>query len=374
MPDGDDLEPMQPREAFDLWMDQQRSRKADETLSSYRYRVEPFVDWLEEQGIDNLNDLTGRDILRFDAERQKRDVQQATLNNQYGTIRLFLAFCADIEAVPEELPDKVNPPSLSADDWVNREKLPSERAEAILENLRRYRYASRDHVLFLLLWRTTARLGSIRSLDVEDVYLDEDDVDRLQYQADLNIDGDLIEEILADVEVPFIYFRDRRESGTPLKKDASGERPVNITDEVGDVLRAYLEVNRVPGEEDSGRKPLLTTEKGTSARISKSGLRNRIYLLTQPCRFGGDCPHGREISECTAREHGKESQCPSSRSPHRIRTGSITWHRDRGWPPEVLAEKANTSVDMINRVYDQPEALKRMASRRSFLDNLDDEE
>jgi site-specific recombinase XerD len=361
---------MAPREAFELWMQRQQGRKADETLASYRYRVRPFIDWLEDCGIDNLNDLSGRDILRFDAERQERDVQQNTLNNQFGTIRLFLSFCADIDAVDEELPKTVDPPLLSKDDRVNTEKLPSERATRILDRLSTYAYAGRDHVIMLLLWRTTARLGAVRGLDLEDLYLDEDAIERLRYQDDLNVGGEVIDEILGAVDPPFIYFRHRPDTGTPLKNGYGGERPVNISEDVAEVLRAYIDVNRVDVDE-GGRQPLLTTEKGDAGRISKSGIRQRVYILTQPCRFGGDCPHDREIETCEAREHGHESKCPSSRSPHRLRTGSITWHRDRGWPPEVLAEKANTSVQMINAVYDQPEQLKRMATRRSYLDNLD---
>lgn len=370
---NDDLEPIEPREAYRLWMKRQQGRKSEETLQSYGYRVEPFLDWLEAEGIDNLNDLTGRDILLFDADRQERDVQQNTLNNQFGTIRLFLKFCVHIEAVDEELPKKVSPPELSKDDRVNREKLPSERATQLLETLDRYHYASRDHVIILLMWRTTARLGAIRSLDLEDIYLDEDDLDRLRYQEDVDMDG-VFDEILANIELPFVYFRHRPEGpdGTPLKNAVAGERPINITEDVGNVLRDYIRVNRIDRSDDDGREPLLTTDKGETARISKSGIRNRVYQLTQPCRFSGECPHDRVIDECEALEFGKESRCPSSRSPHKIRTGSITWHRDRGWPPEALAEKANTSVQLINEVYDQPEAVKRMASRRSFLDNLDE--
>ena len=367
-----ELQPMPPREAFELWMQRQQGRKADETLQSYHYRVEPFIDWLEERKIENLNDLDGRDILVFDAERQERDVQQNTLNNQFGSIRLFLKFAADIEAVDEDLPKKVDPPTLTKADRVNQEKVPSERAKRILEYLDRFEYASRDHVLFLLMWRTTARLGAIRALDVEDVYLETDDLERLRYQEDINVDGKVIDEILEDVEIPFLYFRHRPDQGTPLKNGAAGSRPVNLSEDVGEVLRAYIRVNRHEGEDENGRRPLITTQKGKNARISTGGIRHRIYILTQPCRIDRGCPHNREIESCEARKHGYESRCPSSKSPHKIRTGSITWHRDRGWPPEVLAEKANTSVEMIHEVYDQPEALKRMNSRRGFLENLDE--
>ena len=363
---------MDPREAFELWMKRQQNRKSEETLQSYGYRVDPFIEWLDEQGIDNLNDLSGRDIIQFDAERQSADVQQNTLNNQFGTIRLFLKFCADIDAVDEGLPKVVDLPTLSKNERVNTEKLPQTRAERILDALSTYGYASREHAMFLLMWRTTARLGAIRSLDLEDVYLEDDDLHRLHYQEDIDEEG-VFSAILREIDPPFLYFRHRPQE-TPLKNKNAGERPINITEEVGEVVRAYINVNRVDRDDESDRNPLFTTESGQGPRISTGGIRNQIYRITQPCRFGGDCPHDREIESCEARDHGYESRCPSSRSPHKVRTGSITWHRDRGWPPEVLAEKANTSTELIKTVYDQPEALKRMNSRRSFLDQLDQED
>ena len=89
---GDELIPMAPREALDIWLDRQQMDKAESTVESYRYRVEPFVEFLEdEEGVENLNHLNGRHLLRFDSMRRSSgDVQKNTLNNQLGTIRQFL--------------------------------------------------------------------------------------------------------------------------------------------------------------------------------------------------------------------------------------------------------------------------------------------
>ncbi|MFA9517567.1 integrase [Halopenitus sp. H-Gu1] len=315
--------------------------------------------------------LNGRHLLRYDSElRSERDVQRNTLKNELGTIRKFLEFCIRSNAVEPAVALQVDVPSLSKDERINREKLPSERARDILDYLDRFKYASRDHVFAGLLWETGARIGSIRALDIEDVYLDEDDLDRLRYQEDLDIEESVLERILGDVEPPFLYFRHRPETGTPLKKKDAAERPVNITEELGSIISAYLNVNRPDQTDEHGQEPLLASAKSDS-RLSLSGMRMRAYVLTQPCRMGKDCPHGRDPETCEAREHGGESKCPSVRSPHKWRTGSITWHRDRGWPPEEIAVKMATSVEMVNSVYDQPEKLKRMNNRRTFLDDLE---
>ncbi|QHS17799.1 site-specific integrase [haloarchaeon 3A1-DGR] len=366
-----DLIPLDPREAFDLWLKRQEVDKTESTIESYRYRVRPFVEWLEEQDIENLNDLNGRHLLRYDSKlRSERDIQKNTLKNELGSIRKFLEFGIRSNAVDPAVASQVDVPSLSKDERVNREKLPSERAKDILEFLDRFQYASRDHAFAFLLWETGARLGAIRALDLEDVYLEEDDLDRLRYQEGLAIEESVLEEILEDVEPPFVYFRHRPDTGTPLKKKDATQRPVNISDDLGRVIRAYINVNRLEREDEHGRRPLLTSEH-EAARLSLSGLRMRAYVLTQPCQVGKDCPHDRDPETCEFREHGGESKCPSVRSPHKWRTGSITWHRDRGWPPEEIAVKMATSVEMVNSVYDQPEKLKRMNNRRKFLDNLE---
>jgi len=146
---------------------------------------------------------------------------------------------------------------------------------------------------------------------------------------------------------------------------------INIADWVADLIADYIQVNRYDVTDDEGRSSLITSQKG-DGRLSKSAMRNWVYIMTQPCEFGDPCPHDRDPEECDAREHGYGSLCPSSRAPHRIRTGAITHHRDQGWSISDIADKANTSEDLIESVYDQPEELIRGANRRENLDKLND--
>ena len=367
MLDVEDLESTEPQEAFSLWI--QQLDRADSTMQSYRYRVTPFLEFLENRGIGDLAELKTRHIKEFEARRRAGNLQLQTLNNQFGTIRQFLQYCRELNAVSEDVVAAIDVPNLSKEDRVNTEKLITNRAEEILDNLNRYQYASRKHVLFLLLWHTPARVGTIHSLDLEDVYLDDSDLDRIRKQLSQEFVPSVVEEVLSKADPPFLLPRHHPETETPLKNGEDGERVINLFDEVGEVLDGYIRVNRDDVKDDYGKKPLLTSQRG-DGRLSVPAMRNWIYILTQPCEFGGPCPHDRDPETCEAREHGHGSKCPSSKSPHKLRTGSITMHRDRGWPPSALAERANTSEELIEGVYDQPQKLIRGSSRREFLDKL----
>ncbi|WP_049967700.1 tyrosine-type recombinase/integrase [Haloferax prahovense] len=364
-----DLEPLSPDDAMEMWLTRQRSEKADQTVQSYYYRVNQFIEWCDENDVKNLNALTTRDIFKFDTELRERDLSQSTLKNRFGTLKLFLSFCEDLNAVEEGLVKAIEIPSLLKDERVNKEKLASGRAERILDNLAKYRFASREHAMFALAWHTTVRVGALRALDVGDCYLNDDDLDRLRHYPEVGEEE--FEEIVETVDTPFVYFRHREQ--TPLKNKFEGQRPVAISDEVAEVLDAFIRVNRVPVTDDDDRAPLFSTEKGEN-RMSRGAIRRVFNIITQPCRFDEPCPHGRDVQTCEAREHGLEQRCPSARSPHRVRTGAITHHRDEGWPPEVLSERANATPEVIRQHYDHPDLLKRMQSRRAFLGEDSEEE
>ena len=354
-----DLEPIDPGEALEMWLDRLEATRADETIASYGYRLQSFVEWCESEGIDNLNDLTSRDVFRYDSHRRSQDLRVTTLNTQFGTLKQWLHFCARIDAVDDSLPPKVEVPTVELADRVNDELLSAERAEVIRANLERYERATRKQAMFELMWHTGCRLGGVRGLDLGDCFFEDSDLERLRHQDDID------SEALENVELPFVYFRHR--PTTPLKNKREGERPVALSSEVAGRVREYIDVRRVERVDPNNRSPLFTTEKGDRARVSKSCIRREIYIMTQPCHYDG-CPHGRDVSTCKALEHGQEAGCPSSRSPHPIRTGAITHMRDEGWPPEVVAERVNATPEVIRAHYDHPDPIRRMQSRRKFLE------
>jgi len=171
----DHLEPIDPDSARELFLKHKSTSCAEQTVQSYSYRTEHFVRWCDENGITNMNGLTGRDLQEYRLWRQEDgDLKKITLNQQMSTIRVFLNWCGSIEAVPADLYEKVMVPRVRPQDERNDETLDSDVAEEILAYLSTYQYASREHAVFALLWETGIRIGAANSLDVEDVDTNEE--------------------------------------------------------------------------------------------------------------------------------------------------------------------------------------------------------
>lgn len=334
------LRPITPRDAVDRFISRRETDATKETLRSYRDRCLRFVRWCEAEGeLMNLNELTGRHLSEY-LEHRQQTCNRTSLNNEFGTLKKFLEFCVAVEGVEPVMPDKVDllKPTISNKESSNDEKLDVDRAKEILDHLRRYERASRDHIIISLLWHTGCRMAGLRGLDVDDF----------------------------DAEEGVLEWRHRPETGTPLKNKDESNRLVSLSEEVAGYIAEYIRHKRIDVVDENGREPLLTTERG---RISKGTIRIASYRLTQPC-LTNECPHDREIPTCDYRDHGHESKCPSSMSPHRIRTGSISWMRERGIPADVVAERVDATPETIRTHYDRADPRKRMEERRNQFDNL----
>jgi len=340
----DDLEPITPRNAVELYLHDRDV--ADSTLRAHRRRLERFVDWCENEGIDNLNEITGRDTRRFkidefDEREDGGTYSKETIRSVMDTLRVFSRYCESIEAVRSGLAEKIQSPN---PENARQESLEPDRAEAILAHLRKYEYASHRHVLFRLLWRCGLRLGGVHTLDLRDI----DHADN------------------------YLEIHHRPETETPLKNEEEGERLVNISSETSSILAEYIQQNRHRVEDDHGREPLLTSSHG---RRTKPNLRELVYSVTRPCEYTGDCPHDRRLSECDAAGNiSKASQCPSSIYPHAIRRGSITAHLRNEMPKPMVSDRMDVSSDVIDHHYDARSDEERMHQRRDYLPFEDDED
>lgn len=329
---GDRVPDLSPREALERWLNKMRASKAENTVSSYHYQLKLFIEFCEEEGITPISDLTGWDIETYETERRKQDVELLSLSKELHTLTQFLEYCARIELVNEELPEKVDPPDVPRDAHVDETRLHTDDAKALLSWYDENDYGSRAHALLTVTWYTGCRLGGIRTLDLGD------------YSS----------------EEQYLQFIHRPDRGTPLKNGRDGERAVGLTEYVVDVLDAYIDNHRHEKFDDNGDAPLFASEVG---RASPNAVRAWMYLATQPC-LHSPCPHGNERETCEYVDYSKGSQCPSSRSPHQVRTGSITWQLNRGVPIEAVAERVNTSVRVLKRHYDQPTRIEELEERR----------
>lgn len=337
-----DLEPLSPSEGVELYLEDRRNELSDQTRYSHRSRLGKFVDWCREQGLENLNDLDGRDLMQFKHwRRDEGELQPVTLTSHLSTLRVFLRFCERINAVEEGLADRIELPDLGETEQVNDRRIEAERAQEVLTYLERFEYASREHALFALAWETGLRLGSLRALDVDDY----------------------------DSNGRYVDVVHRPDTDTPLKNGPEGERQVNLSDSLCHALDDYVDRNRPPVTDDFGREPLFATERG---RMATSTIRRLCYQITRPCIYANDCPHGRDLQDCEARQHGNASKCPSSVSPHAVRRGSIMHHRNSGVDIRVVSDRVNATDDVIEKHYDRrTEEQKRDQRRRHLAEKID---
>jgi len=325
---------VEPREAIEMYLADRAPELRDSTLESHKYRLTSFASWCESEGIESLAELTGRDLQAFKQMRTPKVAPQ-TLQSQMSTLRQFFRFAESIEAVPSDFAGKVRVPSV--EQTARGTRVDRDRAEAILDYLGTYEYASRHHALFALTWHIGCRIGGLRALDLDDLALDDD-------------------------EQPHVKIRHRDDTDTPLKNGDDGNRNVALKEWCASVLRDYIDERRVDTTDDHGREPLFTTKHG---RISEGYVRREFYNVTHPCMVA-ECPHDRDEAECPAL-NGEPSKCPSNRPPHDVRRGSISDHLQRGWPIEDLAERVNATPRVIRAHYDVRTEREAMLSRSDLL-------
>jgi len=333
-----DLQPITPADAVELYMAHREPEVSKKTLHNHQYRLNSFLDWCEERNITNMNSLTGRDVHLFRVWRLGQGINKVTLRSQLATLRVFFGFCATIEAVEPGLRERVLLPDLDDEESARDERLETDRAEEILDYLAKFEYASRDHVIMAILWHTGIRLGSLRAFDVRDYDRDDE----------------------------CLWLRHRPETGTPLKNGKKAERAIAIGSRFIDVIEDYLEYHRVEITDAAGREPLISSNWG---RLSSTAIRNTVYRRTRPCMLT-ECPHDRNPETCEAMESDHASECPSTRSPHGIRRGSITQHLRSGTPEEIVSDRMNVSSDILDKHYDRRSEREKMQLRKQFITEL----
>ncbi|RCU48470.1 hypothetical protein DU504_14870 [Haloplanus salinus] len=349
----DTLEPLEPSEAAELYLNNRKTDgAADGTVRAHRHRLGHFLEWCEEQEITNLNDITGRDLRSFKVWRsEKGSIARSTLKNSMDTLRKFMRFCESIEGVPRDAHMAVTSPTLSEDD-ANHEVVPYETQETILERLNRFQFASFEHVFAHLLHECGFRVGAVRSLDLED----------FQSEPVELPDGTRIG--------PHIETHHRPATDTPLKNGKDSERLVALKGHSVEILTDYIQHQRSDFQDKHGRDPLLVKPRSTT-RPTTQALRDISYGLTRPCTYGEECPHDRDPDSCeAARMVNSAYDCPSSMSPHPWRRAVMTHWRANDVPIDVVSDRFDVSPSVIEKHYDVRTKQGKMEQRRRYYDDL----
>jgi site-specific recombinase XerD len=296
--------------------------------------MDQFLAWADENGLENVADLDAWTLDEFQLELDQQGFAPTTVKARLNTVRLWIEYLEALGLVEEHLADAIEIPSLSRSEEQNEDRLTDDNALSAIRLFRdsRQHYGTPMHAVLELMWHIGARMGAVRGLDLQDF----------------------------DAEEQSLAFRHRPSTETPLKNKDRAERFVGLSDEVTEVLEFYVHRERSDVRDRNGRQPLFATRQG---RASKSSLRAWAYQATQPCHWM-ECPHGNRKATCEFTERNHASKCPSSRSPHAIRTGSITWQLNMGYPIELVAKRANATIPVIKQYYDQANPREEFYERR----------
>jgi len=332
------LEPITPEKALELYLADRETELAKATIYSHKSRLGHFVRWCEEEDITNLNTLTGRKMQEYRLWRRREgDLSKATEKTQMDTLRVFIKWLETIEGAEPDLHQKVRSPDLTPDENTREIMLEKEDAEAVLAYFSKFAYASIKHVTIALLWRTMMRRGALRALDVDDYHPDDQ----------------------------YLEVKHRPETGTPLKNDEGGERLISLSGDLCTIIDDWIETNRHEVTDEYERQPLLTSSYG---RVHTGTIQKYCYMATRPCVYANTCPHDKAVESCEAIHHDKASKCPSSRSPHALRRGSITAHLQDDVPEKAISDRAQVSQDVLEQHYDNRSSREKMEQRREFFE------
>lgn len=327
---------MDPTKAKTTYLESRRTDLRESTLNTHHYRLKHFVRWCDQQGIEDISTISRAQIDSFaNWRRDDGDLAKTSMKGQMDTLRVFLKYLERIGIVESDIHEAVPSVDMSPSEERNERIVPAEEARAILETLDRYHYASTKHLWFLLAWRTSARISSLRALDVEDY----------------------------DENEQYLYIRER--DNTQLKNGSTGERPVALNDDTCAVLDDYLEQNRTEVTDEDGRNPLISSAHG---RVHRNTMRRWSYTLTCPSFYSED---GCGDADCASQQNSKTSyKCENSVSPHAIRRGSITHFLRNDLPAKVVSDRADVSEDVLNKHYDSRGEKEKMEQRRDYLENI----
>lgn len=337
----DKLESITPRDALELYLDHREREVSSATLRSHRSRLGYFIEWCDEINLDNLNDLTGRNLHEYRLWRrsERGDIAPATEKTQMDTLRVFVRFLESIDGAPEGLSEKVISPDLDTGQNVRETMLGVDQANAILDYLQRYRYGSREHIVVALQWHCSLRRGAVRALDIQDF----------------------------DSDQQYLKVCHRPETDTPIKNKESGERLIALDEQICNWIDDWIKTKRPDEKDEFGREPLIATSQG---RIAPTSVTSIIYGWTRPCKTGQPCPVNRDPEDCEAMPYSKASKCPDSVSSHAVRRGSITHFLESDVPIDAVSDRANVGRGVLEKHYDQRDERTKMEQRRKYLNNI----
>ena len=307
---------------------------------AYKFPTKHFIEHLEANGVDGTQQIDPYHIEQWMRTRKNEGIAKTTLRTNVKKIKTFIRWAEKKKLVQDGLSDSFDPPEIPKSEQASHDHLSSEEADALLDYLNTYHYASRRHALIAVLWHTGCRISGAIALDVKDF----------------------------DAQKQVLRFRDRTDTGTNLKLGYDSERNATLQEKFVRILNDYISNQRHNVTDEYGRKPLFCTK---DQRLTRQRAYKNISAYTRPCWYSNDCPHGYQIETCEwSQKKSNAFGCPGSVSSHPIRRGSITHHLNSGWPKEKVSDRCNVSIETLDKHYNEQTKEDEREQRKQFIDNL----
>lgn len=340
-PNGRNPPDLEIAEAIDLFITRNRPDWKGETARTYRKSLDTFETFAADEELETLADLEMWKIGQYTDWLVQEDYARVTVQSKQKQARRWLKWLESQGYLRVGAHLAIEPLKLEDSEQTSSDIL---KPDTLREFLSFYRdsvkwRATRRHALLEIIGHTGARRSCVRALDIGDY----------------------------DPDARTLTFYNRPESDTRLKRGDSHQRKVILSETPNEILHEYTERERFEKHDDNGRRPLFASRQG---RPRKSSITNWLYQATLPCLMQ-ECPHGRQRHTCQWTTQTDASKCPSSKSPHPIRRGSITWQLNIGRSINDVADRAATTPDVIRRYYDQPDLDEELRRRITDFDGID---
>ncbi|QLD89172.1 site-specific integrase [Natronomonas salina] len=348
-----DLEDVSPAEAIQDFIDSKQYRVGESSIETYESKLNQFLEFCEEQNLHSMSNLNGRLLSDWEQHRAS-NVAATTLEKDLEVLKQCLTHAATVGFIEPQIVSAIDPTKLDigVEDEVRLDPIDWGRAKSIVESAGQIRYGSREHTIVSLFLYTGMRLGTLRSLDRDDFY----------------IDG----------ETAYLKPKHKPAKGTALKNGEGGERPIWLPLKAANVLSHYLDCNHPEVRDEFGRMPLIGT---TSGRPQPSTFRRDVYAMSLPCVVNNSaCPiepderpeDAKNVAQCPAESRkNNASKCPESVSPHQLRSTHITKLRDEGLPFWLIMQRCNVSMSVLRKHYLERPEKEKFEDRTVFLDIAD---
>lgn len=104
---GRDHTQMKPERAVDRYLNEMKPEWADSTHYNHSSSLSRFIEFCEDDGLDNLCEIDGFQISDFKARRRGDGISEMTLYNELSSLRSFLKRCKSMGIVEAWVVDEM---------------------------------------------------------------------------------------------------------------------------------------------------------------------------------------------------------------------------------------------------------------------------